>query len=215
MIYILGAGGMAKQTLVVYRDLNRFKHIAGFIEQNCKREGQKICGKSIFDASIIDTLDKNSIFISAIGSPKRKNWIETIEQRGFSFDTVIHPSAVVSDLASVDVGCVICPGVVITYGVKIGRHCIINAKSTIGHDSKIGNFTTICDGANIAGDVIVNDECWIGIGVTIINNVTIGKGSFIGAGAVVTKDIPENVLAVGVPAKPIRELTESDWRELI
>jgi len=42
-----------------------------------------------------------------------------------------------------------------------------------------------------------------------------GKGCCIGAGSVVTEDIPENVLAVGVPAKPVRELTASDWRELV
>ncbi len=55
----------------------------------------------------------------------------------------------------------------------------------------------------------------IGVGTTIIDRVSIGKGSFIGAGAVVTEDIPENVLAVGVPAKPIRTLSESDWIELV
>ena len=47
-----------------------------------------------------------------------------------------------------------------------------------------------------------------------MDRVSISKGSYLGAGAVVTKDIPENVLAVGVPAKPVREMTEVDWREL-
>lgn len=205
MIYVLGAGGMAKQTLVIYKDLGKLKDIAGFIEENCEREGLKICDKSISDASVIDTLPKSSMFIGAIGSPKRKNLIERIEQRGFSFDSVIHPSAVVSDFANIDVGCVICPGVIITYGVKIGRHCIINVNSTIGHDSVIGNFVTICDGSNIAGDAIIGDECWIGIGATIIDGVSIGRNSYIGAGTVATKNIPENVLAVGVPARVIKQ----------
>jgi acetyltransferase-like isoleucine patch superfamily enzyme len=48
-----------------------------------------------------------------------------------------------------------------------------------------------------------------------LTKIEVGKGSFIGAGAVVTEDIPENVLAVGVPAKPIRTLSESDWIELV
>ena len=47
----------------------------------------------------------------------------------------------------------------------------------------------------------------------IMDGVSISKGSYIGAGAVVTNDIPENVLAVGVHAKPVREMTGFDWRE--
>ena len=77
------------------------------------------------------------------------------------------------------------------------------------------SIVTVGHGAHIAGNVTIGDECWIDIGVTLIDRVAIGKGSYVGAGAVVTEDIPENVLAVGVPAKPVRKLTESDWKELI
>lgn len=65
------------------------------------------------------------------------------------------------------------------------------------------------------GNVRIGDRCWISIGATIIQKVSIGKGSFIGAGTVVTKDLPENTLAVGLPAKPIKKLSESDWKKLI
>lgn len=215
MIYILGAGAMARQTLNIYKDLGRFKEIGGFIEENCKREGLKVHDKSVLDASIIDTLSKDSIFIGAMGSPKRKRWIEKIERKGFNFDIVIHPFTAVGDFVEIGKGCIICTGVIIICDTKIGRHSIFLCGSTIGHDCKVGNFVTIGPGVNIAGNVTLNDECWIGIGVKIINRVSIGKGSLIGAGAVVTEDIPENVLAVGVPAKPIRQLSESDWKKLI
>lgn len=206
---------MARETLVIYKELGRFKEIGGFIEENCKRESLKIHGKSVMDASIIDTLPKDSIFIGAIGSPKRKMWIEEVEWKGFNFDTVIHPSAITGDFVNIDEGCIVCPGVILTCDIKIGRHSIINIGSTINHDCIIGDFVTISPNVNIAGNVTIGDECWIGIGAKIINKISIGKGSFIGAGAVVTGDIPDNVLAVGVPAKPIRKLTESDWRKLI
>ena len=215
MIYILGASAMARETLNIYKDLGRFKEIDGFIEENCKREGFNIHGKSVMEGSIIDTLPKDSIFIGAMGSPKRKRWIEEIERKGFNFDTVIHPSAIVGDFVNIGKGCIVCPGLILTCDIKIGRHSIINIGSTINHDCIIGDFTTIGPGVSIAGNVTIGDECWISIGVKIINEVSIGKGSFIGAGAVVTKDIPENFLAVGVPAKSIRKLTESDWESLI
>jgi len=206
---------MARETFNIYRDLGKVEEIRGFIEENCKRKNLKIYDKPVMDASVIDNLPKNSLFVGAIGNPKRRRWIEKIEQKGFKFDTVIHPSVIMSDSVNIGEGCIICPGVILTCDIRVGRHTIINVSSTINHDCKIGNFVTISPGVNIGGRVIIEDECFIGIGVKIINDVHIGKGSFIGAGAVVTEDIPENTLAVGVPAKPIRKITESDWRRLI
>ena len=215
MIYILGAGSMARETLIFYKDLGKFKEIGGFIEENCKKKDLMIHGKKVIDATIIDTLPENTIFIGAMGSPKRKRWIEEIEEKGFGFDTVIHPSVIISDFVNICKGCIFCPGVILTCDTKIGRHSIVNIGSTINHDCIIGDFVTISPGVTIAGNVTIGNKCWIGIGAKIIDNISIGKGSFIGAGAVVVKDIPENVLAIGVPAKPIRNLKESDWEELI
>lgn len=214
-IYILGAGAMARETLSIYRDLGRFHEVCGFIEQNSKRVGSKIHNIIIMDASIIESLPKNSKFIGAIGSPLRKKWIKEIEEKGFDFDTAVHPSAIIGENVDIGKGCIICPGVVTTCDIKVGRHTIINIGSTINHDCEIGDFVTIGPGVNIAGRVTIEDCCFIGIGAKIINDVHIGKGSFIGAGAVVSDDIPENTLAVGVPAKPVKKLNRSDWEVLI
>ncbi len=60
----------------------------------------------------------------------------------------------------------------------------------------------------IAKPITIGDDCWIGGQSVICPGVTIGPGSVIGAGSIVTKDIPENCLAVGNPAKVIRKLNE-------
>ncbi len=59
-------------------------------------------------------------------------------------------------------------------------------------------------------DVHIGENTWIGAGVTIVPGVTIGKNTVIGAGSVVTKDIPDNVLAAGVPCRVLREISERD-----
>lgn len=117
-------------------------------------------------------------------------------------------------------------------GVKIGKQTHI-ARGVILDDRnpeliEIGNGVAITSGVMILchqrdlinyhpgmyamhcpfkeGKVIIKDGAHIGIGSIIMPGVTIGKGAVIGAGAVVTKDIPDYCLAVGVPAKVIKEL---------
>lgn len=65
-----------------------------------------------------------------------------------------------------------------------------------------------------AKPIIIGNNCWIASNVTIIGGVHIGNGCVIGAGSVVTRDIPDNSLAVGNPCKVIREITEKDGIEL-
>lgn len=64
----------------------------------------------------------------------------------------------------------------------------------------------------IAKPVRIGNDVWIGGNVTILPGVTIGNNVVVAAGAVVTKDIPDNTLVVGVPAKKIRDL-EDDTKE--
>lgn len=65
-------------------------------------------------------------------------------------------------------------------------------------------------GIEIAKPITVGNNVWIGAGTTVIAGVTIGDNSVIGAGSVVTKSIPENVVAVGVPCRVMRKITEND-----
>jgi acetyltransferase-like isoleucine patch superfamily enzyme len=54
------------------------------------------------------------------------------------------------------------------------------------------------------GDIVIEDHAWLGVGVTVLSGVRIGKGAVIGAGSVVTKDIPDNAIAVGNPARVVK-----------
>jgi len=112
-------------------------------------------------------------------------------------------------------------------GVKIGKNVHIGPQVWI--DDIFPNFLIIEDGVSIAGQnfilthvkpliyhknftesyvapVIIKKNAWVTIGVILLPGVTIGDGAIIASGAVVTKDIPANTLAAGIPAKVIREL---------
>ena len=64
-----------------------------------------------------------------------------------------------------------------------------------------------------ARPIVIGDNCWIAGNVTVCGGVTIGEGTVIGAGSVVTHDIPQGVIAAGVPCRVIRKLTEADRLE--
>lgn len=76
------------------------------------------------------------------------------------------------------------------------------------------NYHTWPDGRKMsllyAMPITIGDNCWLAANVTVTGGVTIGSGSVIGAGSVVTRDIPANVLAAGVPCRVIRAITEAD-----
>lgn len=90
-------------------------------------------------------------------------------------------------------------GVIIEDHVQIGSHCSIYSISTI--DNKEGTVT-------------LKKNCRIGTHSVVMPNVTIGENSVIGAFSFVNKDIPENVVAFGVPAKVIKKLTENEIKEI-
>tara|TARA_A100001035_G_C27748266_1_gene485114 strand:- start:320 stop:727 length:408 start_codon:yes stop_codon:yes gene_type:complete len=86
-------------------------------------------------------------------------------------------------------------GVVIEDNVQIGSHCSIYSISTID---------------NTSGKIFLKNNCRIGSHTTILPGVSIGKNSVIGAHSLVNKDIPDNVVAYGVPAKVIKKLENND-----
>jgi acetyltransferase-like isoleucine patch superfamily enzyme len=96
--------------------------------------------------------------------------------------------------------------------IKIGKHCMIAAHSGIYANNH--NFADSTEPMKYQGvtrkGIVIEDDCWLGHGVTVLDGVTIGKGSVIGAGAVVNKDIPAFSIAVGIPARVVKNRTGKD-----
>lgn len=122
------------------------------------------------------------------------------------FGRAIHPLSIVSQVAKINVGSVVMPGAIIQSCVSIGKHCIINTGASVDHDCTIGDFVHIAPHSTLCGNVSVGEGTFIGAGCTIAPGVKIGSWSVIGAGSVVTKDIPDHVLAVGNRCKIIKNL---------
>jgi sugar O-acyltransferase (sialic acid O-acetyltransferase NeuD family) len=117
-----------------------------------------------------------------------------------AFDSLIHPSAIISPFKRFGEGIIVGAGTIVASGVALGDFCMVNRGCNIGHDATIGPYTNIGPGANLASGVIVGDGAVVGIGATIIENIKIGTGALVAAGAVVTRDVEPGAMVAGNPA---------------
>ena len=153
-------------------------------------------------------LASTHLAVCGLGTTRRHEFVEPVRDMGFSFATVVHPSAVVAPSAEVGPGTLIGAGCVVAAHARIGEHVILNRGSLVGHHTTIADYVTVSPGANIAGLVEIGRSAYVAMGAIVVDRITIGQLAVVGAGAVVTRDVPERVQVQGVPAKVVKEGVE-------
>lgn len=207
-LVIIGEGGHSKVVQDIIRVSNEYEIMAILDDKYKSKNLCKETGISRGPVSCAFNFIRSEVnFIIAIGSNQiRKKIASLLKRQNAKFASVIHPSAMISPTAKLGVGIVIMPNAVINSDAEVGNHVIINTASVIEHDNNIADFVHVSPGAILAGDVTVNEGTQVGAGSTIIQGRKVDKWSIVGAGATVISDIPAGVIAVGVPAKIIKEI---------
>ncbi|HEX9513598.1 MAG TPA: acetyltransferase [Puia sp.] len=203
---IIGSGGFAKEVLeIVYRlfpneDINFYDDVT---------EGRMPLLYDRFPIitslkAAADYFKKNSPqFVLGIGNPTARHALyrKFIEIGGIP-TAVISPDVMIGSFGNtIDDGVTIMQGVKITNSVHVGKGCLINLNCTIGHDTRIGDFCELSPGVHISGNCQMGDYCSMGTNATLLPGKKLGKNVIVGAGAVVTMDLPDNVKAMGIPAR--------------
>jgi sugar O-acyltransferase (sialic acid O-acetyltransferase NeuD family) len=213
-IVIYGTGGFSREVFQLILDINEQEktyNLLGFIDDNPEK-----LNKSMYDHSILGNIEwfdtnKDILAIIAIGNTVVKRKIaKKLESKGIKSPTIIHPSAIIGRNVKFGQGSIICASNNITVDIKFGQHVILNLDCTVGHDAVIQDFVTISPGSHISGNVYIGEGVDIGTGSSLIQGVQVGSWSILGAGSVVSKNIPQNVTAVGIPARPVKE-RENGW----
>jgi len=210
-IVVYGAGGLGREVLQLLQQINRIEKswlIAGFIDDAVSAHTPIGQYGVLFDGAFLNSLSESNNVVLAIGDPAIKKKIaDSLTSSWLSYPVIIHPSVDIEkkQLENIGEGTIITAGNLLTVDIKIGRHALLNLACTVGHDVQIGDYCSVMPGVNISGNVTLEEEVYIGTGAKILNNVTIGARTIVGAGAVVTKSLPPDCTAVGVPARIVKQ----------
>jgi sugar O-acyltransferase (sialic acid O-acetyltransferase NeuD family) len=161
-----------------------------------------------FDIKVLEDLELNDYgkFVLGVYQPQHKiKIIKSLNPDINKFTNIIHDGLEISKMSKIGRGVLINSKVSIAAHTTIGDFVSINRNVSIGHHTIIKDYCSINPGVNIAGNVIIGEGTTIGMGVNVIDGIKIGKDVIIGAGSLVTKDIPDNVVAYGSPCKIIKE----------
>jgi acetyltransferase EpsM len=198
-LILFGAGGHGK--VVLDAALAAKREIA-FIVDDAPHD------KDLLGLSVVCSQDQRWLgleefrFVVAVGdNDTRAKIFAQLKARNGIPENVVHPRTVISPFASLGLGIVCFAGIVINPGTVISDNCIINTSASIDHDCRLGAHVHICPGVRLAGSVCVGEGTMIGTGASILPGIKIGEHCVIGAGAVVSRDLPDGVVAYGVPAR--------------
>lgn len=194
-VYLYGASGHAKVVMDIAQ--KAYYNVPCLIDDN--PNVNELAG-----LPVVHSAEGLSPIIVTIGDCQiRRKIVEELGEREFL--TVIHPAAVKAESVKLGFGTVVMAGAILNPFASVGNHCIINTGASIDHDCIIHDFVHIAPHSTLCGEVEIGEGTWVGAGTTIKQGIHIGENCFIGAGAVVVKDIPDESLCYGNPARVVRK----------
>lgn len=204
-VIVIGAGGHAQVLLDVL--LEQGVQVLGMTDVSLEKKGQKYYGIPVLgqddcvDRYAVDTIE----LVNGIGSvgdtSLRRKIYERFKYKGYTFKTVVHSTAIISNHVKLSEGVQVMPGAILNAGTAVGENSIINTGVIIDHGCQIGAHVHIAPGSVLSGGINIDDGSHLGTGCVIIQGISIGEQALIGAGAVVVNDVLPLGKVFGVPAR--------------
>ena len=208
-IYIVGAGGAAKEICHLIMEINAAApsyEIQGFVDVIDKEKTMTV-GRLSFpvypEKKFLKSCSENVCIVFGVGDAAnlKKASEKFSANKSFEFPNLIYPGVKLHDSVRMGMGNIISAACVFTVDISFGSFNNINRGVHLGHDCTIGSWNVINPCAVISGGVVMMDENLIGTCAAVLQYLKIGSRNIIGAGAVVTKNVANNCCMVGVPAK--------------
>lgn len=205
---IIGAGGFAKELLQVVMQDVPIDQIAFYDDVSENGPDQVFEKFPILknEKALLSHFEKfGTDFTLGLGGPKiRQLLYKKITDLGGNLVSAIDSRATIGEFSQIGDGCNILSQACISNSCQIGKAALIYYNSIITHDTVLGDFVEISPGATLLGRSTIGDFTHIGANATVLTDLKIGQNCLIGVGAVVTKDVPDNAVVAGIPAKILR-----------
>jgi sugar O-acyltransferase (sialic acid O-acetyltransferase NeuD family) len=207
-ILILGAGGQGQvlaDALLFAAEAGQPVTPVGYLDDNSSLWQATPLGLPVLGPlAAWRDIDHDALLLGIGANRRRGELYAALCAEGAWFTALRHPTAMVGHDVVVGPGSYIGAYVILAAGTVVGANAIVHGNSVIGHHNVIGDHVHIAPGVHTAGQVTVEAGAMVGIGANVLPQRRIGAWATVGAGAVVTRDLPDQVVAVGVPAYIIR-----------
>jgi sugar O-acyltransferase (sialic acid O-acetyltransferase NeuD family) len=209
-VAIIGAGGHARVVLQALRTMNAT--VVALTDLHPERFPDGLDGCVVMsDDELLRRYSRNEISIAygvasitaATHDHPRRKIVQRFSGYGYKSIQIIHSHACISYAVSMAAGVQIHAGAVIQPGVQLGEHAIVNTGVTVDHDCQIEAYTHLAPGVTLSGNVTVHEGAHIGTGASVIQGITIGRFAVVAAGACVVRDVADNTVVMGVPARTV------------
>lgn len=206
-LYIYGAGGLAEEILELIKR-NKLEQSFSqliFIDDNPKSDS--FCGHPVVSFESIQHEDpKGSYFIIGVGEPStRKKLAERCMGIALTPYTLIDSEVYLPKSIRIGKGVVVSPDVFLSVNVELGDFCYLQPQCVIGHDVKLERNVIVSSHCSIAGHVTIGCDSYLGMNSSVIQGCSIGCNCAISMGTMVMRDVPDNMVAMGYPARCIGE----------
>jgi sugar O-acyltransferase (sialic acid O-acetyltransferase NeuD family) len=208
-VIVIGGSDQGRQAIDVIEQLGAAE-VVGALDRRADRAdavaGYPVLGSDDALADVAASTQATA-FVAAIGDNFARRRVLT---RGMTSCPqleplrVIHPSAIVARNALVGPGSIIMAGVIVSNGCRVGTGALLATQSSVDHDCVLGDFASLAPGVTTGGGVHIGERAAIGLGANVIHGMTIGNDTVVGAAALVAEELPERVVAYGVPARVAR-----------
>ena len=199
---IFGAGGFARETMILLGDLGVADRVQAFYESDDIWRERSLLNIPVLPFSRFEPAE--SALILAVGNPSVRKAMRQTTPSGTEFPILVHPSVRISSSVEIGEGSIICAGSILTCDIRLGRYVNIDRMSNVGHDCVLGDYATIAPGVTISGNCDIGAECYLGTHSCVREKISIAPRITVGMGAAVVSPLSRPGVYVGVPAKPLQ-----------
>lgn len=202
---IVGAGGHAREILSVIEEQEVTNRIIFFDNISGERKFYNYDVLTRIEDVLLE-FERDNSYALAIGGQKSKRDINSLflNLKGKPLSIISRTAFVGPHNTILGVGLNIMREVFISNSVSIGNYTLLNHRSSVHHDVTVGQFCEISPSVQLLGGCKIGDFCFVGAGSIILPNVVVGNNVTIGAGSVVNKNVGDDVVVYGVPARTMK-----------